>query len=229
MNISKAIVLAGGRGTRLPDSARDIPKSLVEIKGKTILEHQIQRLKRAGFESVRLALGFRADQIIDFVRSRGYRCEWVIEPEPLGTGGAIKFASADLDGPFLVLNGDTLADFDFRAIAGFHRPQTSLVVSYWQDDCRDFGLLEIENDFIRGFFEKPKEAIGGHINAGCYILNSGDLTLVPENSFMLENEVFPRLAKEGRLRTYIHRGFWEDLGVEERLAKVRAMDNIFRQ
>ena len=219
----KAIILAGGRATRLPESARDIPKGLVPIGPRPILGHIIEGLFANGLSDVRLALGFRAEAIINFLKKRGYGCEYVIEPEPLGTGGAVKFATADVTGPFMVLNGDILADFDFSAIRASHEPGKALLVSHWKDDARDFGLLQIDGQTIRAFLEKPGLPIAGHINAGCYILSREHLDHVPRPAFMLEQDVFPELAAGGRLRTFIHRGFWEDLGTEERLARVRSV------
>lgn len=221
MNISTAIILAGGRGTRLPHSARDIPKPLVAIGAKSIVEHQLERLMAAGFTDIRLALGFRADQIIAFLRERGYPMSYVVEPEPLGTGGATRFAARGIEQPCLVMNGDVLADFDFPAIVRAHEPGGALLVSHWRDDARDFGLVELQGDRVLRFLEKPREPIGGHINAGCYILEPADVQAIPEGFSMLEEAVFPKLAREGRLRTHVHRGVWDDAGTEERLHRIR--------
>ncbi len=221
MNITTAIILAGGRGTRLPHSARDIPKPLVAIGAKPILEHQLERLTAAGFTDIRLALGFRAEQIIAFLGERGYAASYVVEQEPLGTGGAARLAARGMKEPFLVMNGDVLADFDFPAIVRAHEPASALLVSHWRDDARDFGLVELRGDRVRRFLEKPREPVGGHINAGCYILEPADLGAMPDGFSMLEEALFPPLAAAGRLKTHIHRGFWDDAGTEERLMRIR--------
>ena len=221
----KTIILAGGRGTRLPHSAAAIPKALVPVSGRTILDRQLDTLAYHGLTDVRLALGFRADQIIAHIRASGRKnVEHVVEPEPLGTGGAARFASRGLAEPFLVLNGDTIADFDFSAIVGTHRPGTALMVSHWCDDARDFGLLDVADGAIRSFLEKPAEPRPGFINAGCYILQPDHFAGVSAPVFMLEQAIFPRLAKRGLLYTVHHRGFWEDVGTEERLAAVRSRE-----
>ena len=219
----KAIILAGGRGTRLPHSAHDIPKALVRVHGKTILDHQLDALARHGLTDVRLSLCFRANQIVAHLASTGRsNTERVIEPEPLGTGGAVRFASRDLAEPFLVLNGDIIADFDFRKIVGAHAADTALMVSHWREDARDFGLLDIVGDRIGAFLEKPPLLQPGFINAGCYILHPEHLRDMPSGPFMLERDIFPGLAVAGRLRTISHEGFWQDLGTEDRLAQVLA-------
>ena len=217
----KVIILAGGKGTRLPHSARDMPKALVPVGPQTILGHMIEGLKRHGLTDIRLALGFRAEAIINFLNVQGYACEYVVEPEPLGTGGAAKYASADVVGPFMVLNGDIIVDFDYSAIVRAHQPGTALLVSYWKDDNRDYGFLRIEGDQVREFLEKPAEPQSGFINAGCTIFEPQHVHSVPKRSFMLETEVYPALARQGLLKTIRHEGFFEDVGTEERLARFR--------
>ncbi|MBI4132364.1 MAG: nucleotidyltransferase family protein [Candidatus Sungbacteria bacterium] len=223
----KTIILAGGRGTRLPHSARDIPKALVRVHGKTILDHQLDALAKHGLTDVRLSLGFRADQIIAHLAASGRgHIEYAVESEPLGTGGAVRFAAEGLTEPFLVLNGDTLADFDFSAILRAHETGTALMVSHWREDARDFGLLDVAKDRIQAFLEKPSEPQPGFINAGCYILHPEHLEGAPDTAFMLEQAIFPRLAGQGLLRTMRHRGFWTDLGTEERLAEVQGDESM---
>ncbi len=217
----KTIILAGGRGTRLPQSARDIPKALVPVHGKTILDHQLDALARHGLTNVALSLGFRADQIVAHLAATGRsHIEHVIEPQPLGTGGAVRFAAHGVQEPFLVLNGDTLADFDFLAITRAHTPGTALMVSCWRDDARDFGLLDVRGASILAFLEKPIEPHPGLINAGCYILEPAHLDRLGEGASMLETDLFPRLARDGLLSTFRHDGFWQDVGTEQRLAGV---------
>lgn len=220
-NAMKVIILAGGRGTRLPHSARDIPKVLVPVAGKTILGRMLDGLIAAGLSDIRLALGFRAEQIIAFLKTERYRCDYAVEPEPLGTGGAVTFASQDLSSPFMVLNGDTLADFDYPAIVRSHEAGTGLIVSHWKEDNRDYGVLTVEGDRIREFLEKPSEPRSGFIHAGCSILEPKDVWAIREDAFMLEREVYPVLAREGRLKMFRHDGFFEDVGTEERLDRAR--------
>lgn len=217
----KVIILAGGKGTRLAESARDIPKALVTVHGKTILEHQVDGLRKAGLSDIRFALGFRADQIISFLKERGLPYEYVVESEPLGTGGALRFASQDLREPFMMLNGDTISDFDYRKIIEAHEPGTALMAAYWKEDNRDYGLLNIANGRVREFLEKPRVATSGFINAGCTIIEPEHIRSVAKPSFMLELDIYPKLARAGRLMAFTHEGFFEDLGTEERLAGIR--------
>lgn len=223
----KVIILAGGRGTRLPESARDIPKALVPIHGRAILDHQLELLEKHSLIDIRLSLGFRADQIVSHLKNIGRgHIEYVVEPEPLGTGGAARFAARDLKNDFMVLNGDIVSDFDFTGLLNGHEPETPLMVAAWREDARDFGLLGIVNGRIQAFLEKPETLRPGFINAGCYILHPKHFADIKEKSFMLEKEIFPRLAQDGELRAFVHLGFWQDVGTEARLKEVRSTRSL---
>lgn len=219
----KTIILAGGLGTRLPQSARDIPKVMVPVGAKPILSHLVDGLVAAGLSDIRLALGFRADQVIAFVQQHGYPCDWVVEPEPLGTGGAVRFATQDLSSAFMVLNGDVWVAYDYPAILKAHEPGKALLVAAWREGNRDYGFLEIEGDRIRAFREKPNEPKAGFVSVGCSILEPEHVRAVGQRAFMLETDIYPRLAEAGLLKAAFHAGDFEDLGTEERLAKVRGI------
>lgn len=218
----KVIILAGGKGTRLPDSARDIPKALVEVRGKPMIDHLTRLLGSHGFSDLLFALGFRADMIIDYLDGRH---EYVVEPEPLGTGGALKFASSDLNEPFLAMNGDIITDFDFRGFHGRYQELgtiPNMIAVYETDDARDFGLAKLEGDHILKFQEKPVEKRSGFVNTGFYILDPQALRAHPGKSFSIEHDIFPRLAQARKLGYFIHRGCWTDAGTEERLRRVNS-------
>jgi mannose-1-phosphate guanylyltransferase len=218
------IILAGGRGTRLPVSAADRPKPMVEVQGRPMVEHHLERLREAGFSDIRFALGHRADQFVAYLNTLPFATSYVIESSPMGTGGAARLAAKEWLGarPAMVLNADTFAHFDFPAIAKSHTPGTSLITAAWKDDARDFGLLDIVETRVEGFREKPTEPTAGYINAGCYILDPMHIEKLPDGPSMLERDLFPVLAREGALAAYIHEGSWDDLGTEERLRRARA-------
>ncbi len=216
----KVIILSGGKGTRLPDSAKDIPKALVEVQGKLMIDHQIELLERHGLNDLRFSLGYRAE---DIIRHLNGRYEYVVEEEPLGTGGALKFASRDVEDPFMAINGDVITDLDLKNFVNHYqqRKETpNTIVVYEVEDARDFGLLKLEGDNILKFQEKPKDERAGFINAGFYILDPSVLRGYPGKRFSIENDIFPDLAREGKLGYFLHRGFWTDAGTEERLKLV---------
>ena len=217
MNVSTpVIILAGGFGTRLARISNGKPKSLIEVKGRPVLQHQIEMLKDKGFQDIRLSLHYRADQIIEFCERRWPgEIQFVVEPQPLGTGGAIKFASQGIRVELLVLNGDNLwssIDFDRFLAQG-----ANTLLSVYLDDARDFGLVHIEDGKVCQFLEKPEGKTGGYVNSGLYLLKPEIIQHTPQEVFMLELEVFPLLAAEGDLNVYIHDGYWIDVGTEERL------------
>jgi len=249
----KAIILAGGKATRLPQSAQNIPKALVDVGGKPIIQHQLDRLYEHGFFDIRLALGYRAEQIIEWLRDHQLstiNCQllldWIIEPEPLDTGGAIKFASKDLTEPFMVLNGDILSDVHFKNFSERFkkRSEENLMAVYHTQDARSYGIIKkskgrvvefLEKPFDKAPFEglsrplrasrrqgKPEGAMPGHINAGFYILHPKIFKNIREKKFSVEKNIFPQLAAQGKLGYYIHKGFWTDAGTEERLSEARA-------
>lgn len=210
----KVIILAGGMGTRIASVMDGKPKVLAEVRGKPILEHQIVSLRRHGLYDIRLSLGYKADEIIDFCeRKWPGEIEFVTEPKPLGTGGAVKFASRDLLEDFLVVNGDLLSDLD---VTQFLTRGANAMACSFIEDARDFGLLRIEDGKVRQYLEKPKEKVGGYINGGFYLLKPEAVQAVREEAFMLEREVFPMLAERGELKAFLHDGKWIDVGTKER-------------
>lgn len=217
----KAIILAGGRGTRLPESAKDIPKALVEVNSKSVIDHQLELLERHGVKEVIFALGFRNEQLISHIKGR---CEYVVESVPLGTGGAIKFASQKLNEPFLALNGDILSDINFSDFISRFKQKKDVVGSMalvWMENAKDYGLVLHNDNKIHTFTEKPEEPTAGHINAGCYILTPEIFKDINQESFSIEKEIFPKLASQKSLSAYIHNGKWIDMGTEERLKLAR--------
>ena len=235
----KIIILAGGKGTRLPRSAKNIPKPLVKIAGKPILQHQVDILEKHNLTDIRFSLGYEANQIIDYLKNkprtnpfgimRG-KYEYIIESEPLGTGGAIKFASKDLKEDFMILNGDILTDINFSEFLKFHKnvPQTNSLTVWHCQDARPYGLIDLlasgwstVGRKVIKFHEKPKELISGYINAGFYILSPNIFKNTKKISFSIEKDIFPKLAENGQLAAYIHKGFWTDVGTEKRLKEVR--------
>ena len=210
----EAIILAGGFGTRVSEISNGLPKPLLEIAGKPILEHQIQFLRRNGIQNIRLGLHYKADQIIAFCEKRWPgEIRFFVEPKPLGTGGAVKFASSDLEHPFLVINGDIICDID---VARLISKSPNIVACAHQDKTQDYGLLRLEEGKIVEFLEKPKEPTAGFINAGWYLLEPNIFRSRLQDHFMVEKEIFPALADQGELHAYQHNGYWIDVGVPER-------------
>ncbi|MFN3301916.1 MAG: NDP-sugar synthase [Patescibacteria group bacterium] len=219
----KVIILAGGKATRLPKSAKKIPKALVKIKGKPLLEWQLDLLKKYGFDDLRFSLGEKADQILEFLKKKKIKFEAIIEKEPLLTGGAIKFASRDLKEPFMVIFGDILADINLKKFLDFfHKKKKNIITLYKVKDATSYGLAKIRKDGrVKEFLEKPQKKMAGYINANFSIFYPEVFKKIKKKKFLVETEVYPQLAKKGELYAYIHRGKWIDIGTEERLKFAR--------
>lgn len=224
----KVIILAGGKATRLPDSAANIPKALVEVAGKPVLQHQIDLLEQVGFSDITFALGMKADKIADYIKDK---YEYVVEEAQLGTGGAIKFASKGFREPFFVLNGDVLSNIHFGDFWDTYKRSgaENMIVAWHCSDVRDFGHLGMDWSFdhsgksarITDFLEKPVKKSAGFINAGAYLLSPDVFEDHPQESFSLEKDIFPKLVEEEKLNAYMHEGWWMEMGTEERLTQVR--------
>lgn len=219
-----AVVLAGGRGTRIAHLLPDKPKPLAPVAGRPFLEWLTLYLMRHGLKRFVFSTGFKADQIAAWTRSLnlpGVAMETVAEPEALGTGGAI-FGCLDHCGDwFVALNGDTLAVFDLDRLTGFAGKNVDGVIAALPvDDASRYGSLDIaEGGRLRGFREKqPGPAL---INAGVYLFRKAALaSFVRPGQVSLENEVLPAMIAQGAtiVAVDIGKADFIDIGTPETLA-----------
>lgn len=222
----QAIILAGGKGTRLRPLTVYTPKPIVPVMNRPFLLYQIDILVRAGISDITLSLSYQPDKIEDLLgdgSDLGVRLSYITEPNPLGTGGAYRYASGKLNETTLVLNGDILTDVDIGKVIAFHRENSAdatLTLAPVDDPSR-FGLVEtIEDGRISRFIEKPQPEnvanIGiNTINAGIYVLEPKILSLVPEGEHLsFEYDVFPEILRR-ELAFYgfkMDDSYWRDLG-----------------
>jgi D-glycero-alpha-D-manno-heptose 1-phosphate guanylyltransferase len=173
----QAILLAGGLGTRLRGVVSDLPKPMAPIDGRPFLAFLLDELSAAGFTSAVLAVGYRHEAIQQHFgdRYRSLLLHYSVEPEPLGTGGALRLALAQTAAPeIFVLNGDTYLELDYSAMRAAHRQaRAELTVAVRQvPEAGRYGALDLAAGHIRGFFEKGRSGPGA-INAGVYLLSRG--------------------------------------------------------
>jgi mannose-1-phosphate guanylyltransferase len=223
----QAIVLVGGEGTRLRPLTSDVPKPAVTLVDRPFLAYAIEWLAAHGVSEVVLACGFLPDVLREALRDEeeraGVRITYVAEPEPLGTAGAIRFAADSLgerlEGRFLALNGDVLADLDLSALVRAHaeRGARATIGLHPVDDSSAYGLVRCDAEgAVREFLEKTGKAAPGQINAGAYVLERSVLDLVPPGQAVsIEREVFPRLVDDG-LYGLLLEGYWMDIGTPNR-------------
>lgn len=220
----KAVILAGGLGTRLRPVTLEIPKPLIPVQGKTLTEHVFDILKRAGVDDVVLSVGFGADKIKKYFGEQfcGLNISYLEESEPLGTGGWMNLIVVS-DSDFFVSNGDNLLDIDLRSVLKHHVEKGAVctIVATRVEDASQYGSLVLENDKILDFLEKSKEISSGWVNSGYYVFNKKIFEFIPDkDKFMLEKDVFPLLAEKGLLNVFKSEGQWFDTGTFERWAEV---------
>lgn len=228
----KAVIMAGGFGTRLRPLTAYVPKPMVPMGNKPILEHTVELLRRHGFEELIVLLHFLPESITNYFgdgADRGVRITYVTPPIDLGTAGAVKYAASGVGEPLLVLSGDVLTDMDLTLAVAFHRGREALatMVLARVENPLPYGIvLTDERGRITRFLEKPTwgEVFSDTINAGIYILEPDALGEVPGGrEYDFGKELFPRLLSEGRaLFGYVGEGYWKDVGdiQEYRLAQL---------
>ena len=222
----QAIILCGGLATRLGDTTKTVPKVLLEIAGRTVLEWQIQLLKDANVEEVILASGHLHNVLYARVGTNyaDVRVQYAKEEKRLGTGGAIQNAMRCITtSPFFVLNGDVLlANFSPRQMLDkFYRDMGGLLLSIRVPDIRPYGEIVSDSEGrITAFREKQSVHRAGYINSGVYLFNKtiADAFPTDQESFSIERDVFPNV---GDLYTLQADADWIDIGVPERLTYAR--------
>ena len=219
----KAVILCGGQGTRLRPLTYEIPKALIPIHGKTLTEHLFDLFKKYGIEDIYMAVGHMKNKIMDFYGNGekfGVKIHYIIEEEPLGTGGPLK--KANFNEPIFVTNGDELKDINLEDMYKLHKKEKSRVTIALTtvEDPSQYGVAKLNGSKIEAFIEKPKkDAPSNLINSGFYIIEPETLSLIPNGFAMLEKEVFPKLAEQNKLTGYPFSGQWFDTGNMERYEK----------
>jgi D-glycero-alpha-D-manno-heptose 1-phosphate guanylyltransferase len=222
----QAIILCGGLATRLGNTTKKVPKVLLDIAGRTVLEWQIQLLKDVNVEEVILASGHLHNVLYARVGDdyAGVQVRYAREEKRLGTGGAIRNAMEYVStSPFFVLNGDVLlTNFSLRKMLGhFHQSMVGLLLGVRVDDIRPYGEIVSDNDGkVTAFHEKQPVHRFGYINSGICLFNQTIIDAFPEDrdNFSIERDVFPNVSNLYALRTDAD---WIDIGVPERLMYAR--------
>jgi len=224
----KALILAGGEGTRLRPLTLTTPKPLLPIANRPHLARILDLLVRHGIEEAVLLTGYGAEAFDGFDAPAGIKLTLVREPEPLGTCGPVKMVEHMLDDTFLVFNGDVLTTVDLGAIVETHRSRSAVATLclHRVADASAYGLVKLDADeWVLRFVEKPSAedaAGGGLINAGVYVLDPSVLKHVPPGKFWsFERELFPQLLEhEEPVAGYADPGYWIDIGTPARFLQV---------
>jgi mannose-1-phosphate guanylyltransferase len=222
----KAIVLVGGEGTRLRPLTFTTPKQLLPIAGVPMIERVIGKLASHGIDDVVLSMGYRADAFLSAYpdqRCAGVPIHYAVEPEPMDTAGAVRFAAtwAEIDERFVVVNADVLTDVDLGDLVSLHGARGALATISLTPvaDPSRFGVVPTDADGrVLAFIEKPPpgEAPTNLINAGIYVVEPEVVALIPGGRRVsIERETFPLLVEQGRLYALPSDAYWIDTGTPE--------------
>lgn len=231
----KAIILAGGFGTRLKSiTGENTPKPMVSIAGKPFLEHQINFLKDQGVTEIILTVHHMANQIKSYFGTGGrlnVNITYAEEDVPLGTAGAIKNAEKYIDGTFLVLNGDSYSQINLKDLMEFHKSKKGIVtmsLTKTKDSSR-YGSVSVSDGKVINFSEKGIQR-EGLINSGVYVFEPEIFSYIPKDkNISLEKEIFSSLIKEEKIQGYEYEGYFMDIGIPETYKKFKedALTSLF--
>src|SRR5260221_2944567 len=218
----RAVVMAGGEGTRLRPLTSNQPKPMVPIVGKPCMEHILELLKKHGFDEVIVTLAFLPQAIRSYFGdgdTLGLSVEYSVEETPLGTAGSVRLASGKIDDTVLVISGDALCDIDLTALTAFHRERGAAVTIGLKsvENPLEFGIVVTDEEGrVERFLEKPSwgQVFSDTINTGIYVLEPEVLEHVPtDRPYDFAKELFPLLLEMGRpIYGHVCEGYWQDIG-----------------
>jgi D-glycero-alpha-D-manno-heptose 1-phosphate guanylyltransferase len=221
----EAIILAGGLGTRLRSRLPELPKSMAPVAGRPFLAILLDQMVNAGCGRILLSVGYRREAILETFggRYKGVPLHYVVEEEPLGTGGAIRLALAEAEGTAIVINGDTYLDLSVTEMFAFHaRTGSTMTMAVTEvEDMARYGGVVIEREHVIGFVEKGHTG-RGWINAGAYVL--GQDFPWPEGlprKCSFENDVLVPFVNEMLPGAFRHLGRFLDIGIPEDLDRAQ--------
>ena len=230
----RAVILAGGKGTRLRPYTTVLPKPLVPVAERPILELVIRQLVRHGFTRIDLSVGHLGGLIkayLDHVElPEGLELNYCWEDEPLGTAGALRRIEG-LDEPFLAMNGDVLTTLDYGQLMRFHVGHDAelTIATHRQNVDIDLGVIESENGMVNEYVEKP--TMGFDVSMGVYVYDPSVLDLIPDARFDFPDVVKKMLGEGREVAAYTGAGVWFDIGTvgehERAVAEIEAHPELF--
>ncbi len=219
----KAVIMAGGEGSRLKPLTCTIPKPMARLCGRPILEYILDLLSESGFDEARITIRYLPGRITEHFVQEQYqnvRLRFVEETAPLGTAGGVKNAAEDIEEDFLVISGDAVCDFDLQTAVRFHRDNgaDATILVKRVEDPREYGLVNVtpETGGVAGFVEKPcyAQAVCDLANTGVYILSPKAVEMIPTGKpFDFAKDLFPHMLQNGsKVLAFEEQGYWCDIG-----------------
>lgn len=227
-----AILLVGGKGTRLLPLTLKTPKPMLKVAGVPFTEHQIRKAAAAGIAEIVLATSYKSELFEPYFgdgQKFGIKIKYAVEHSALGTGGGIRNAAKLLSDckQVVIFNGDVLSGHNLIGQMEFHQQKQADLTLYLTqvEDARAYGCVELlENNQIKSFLEKMENPISNQINAGCYIFNKDVIDQIPADQVVsVERDTFPALLAAGRKAFgYLDNSYWLDIGTPAALVKASA-------
>lgn len=216
----ECILLAGGLGTRLQEEVRDLPKCMAPVNGKPFLSYVLEYLESQFVDKVILSLGYKHEAVTDWLNYKAFtfKMNRVIEKEPLGTGGAIKWAlNKSREDKVFILNADTLYNTDLKGMSQLMTEETKAVLALKPMENFDrYGRVEINEQGTIVSFEEKKACKKGLINGGIYLLNTKLESFKDfPSKFSMEKEFLEKEVSQGSLKGFVNDGYFIDIGIPE--------------
>jgi dTDP-glucose pyrophosphorylase len=219
-----AVIMAGGKGERLRPITETIPKPLVEVGGKCIIDYNVDRLIDYGVKNINVTVNYLGDQIINHYTEprNGVKVQTVREPKYLGTMGSIRFVKEFMNDTILVMNSDLFTNIDFEDFYLHFKEHNAMmsVAAVPYSVKIPFGIFELDGRNIQGVTEKP--VFNYYANAGIYLIKKEILSFIPQDQFFNATDLIDAVVESGnRVIRYPLNGTWIDIGTHQELAKAR--------
>ncbi|WP_067624153.1 sugar phosphate nucleotidyltransferase [Alicyclobacillus acidiphilus] len=223
----EAIIVTGGKGLRMAPFTKVLPKGLLPIDDRPILEIIVQQLKNYGYKTIHMACGYLASLIQAYFQDGkefGVNIDYFVEPKPLGTAGPIKKVRLQSDQPVLVINCDILTTLNFREMMDFHKAGSSLltIASQKKSVAIEFGVLQTNGPRVDQFVEKPTQSAS--VSMGIYIMDPAIVDFIPDDTYYDMSDLIVQLLTLGQeIRHFENESFWLDIGRPDDFAKAGEM------
>lgn len=215
IKLNKIIIMAGGKGTRLMPLTRNIPKPMLKVKGKPILQKIIENFKDCGFNDIIICINHKGRIIQDYFRNGsrlGVNIEYIKEKKRFGTAGALSLIKKKLTTPFFVINGDLITNLKFEKMLDYHKKNNAIATMAIKEQSINcaYGEVKLNNEHILSVIEKPEHKF--FINAGIYILNPECTQLVPKKFFDMPDLFKKMILKKKKIISFPLKENWNDIG-----------------